>query len=503
MLKLPYLFQKITMKKPTIYILTTLLLIGLPIFTHAQDTKPLSGEHITKNLTQTIFDSLIITFPKGWETRITTIRTEELDNGKTAQTTNFGFAGKGELLTIIKIPTADWNEINNSGNKYKLFSEKDGNIFAYTASIDSSIEETSKIQWIINNIIVQKQPLKDVSETTNGTAINFLTAKNIVKGYEDGTFKPANEINRAELMKIIVTSKGQKPVIDAYSDCFTDVKLEWFAPYICYAKEQNWVKGYDDSTFKPGQLVNKAEAIKMIVSAHGFELPETVTQAPFNDIDPTAWFAPFVETAKTNGLLTQTEENYGIAENITRGEVAENIYRALLVNLVPEAETFTPTEDSNFPEIDTESTGLTPTLADHAIFLSEPFKFSIEYPKNYFYGTVETEDESIIRRYEFGSNPIDEEIGQYSLELRNTSAPDGTILTLNGKELTLSYTETEVNIYYTDAKNRLYRLNGPIELDEELQNLATTIEIYDTIPSSSAPQAHQTSEEAFSTEPTI
>ncbi len=46
-------------------------------------------------------------------------------------------------------------------------------------------------------------------------------------------------------------------------NCFPDVRAEWFAKYVCYAQEQGIVKGYPDGKFKPAQNVNLVEGLKM------------------------------------------------------------------------------------------------------------------------------------------------------------------------------------------------------------------------------------------------
>ncbi len=47
-------------------------------------------------------------------------------------------------------------------------------------------------------------------------------------------------------------------------NCFSDVKgSDWYVPYVCTAKAYEFVSGYKDGTFKPAQNVNFAEALKM------------------------------------------------------------------------------------------------------------------------------------------------------------------------------------------------------------------------------------------------
>lgn len=88
----------------------------------------------------------------------------------------------------------------------------------------------------------------DVSTThDNYRAIQYLKENNVVDGYPDGTFQPERVLNRAELMKLLVTSQGFSPDPNTYKNCFPDVGEEWFAVYVCYAKEQGWVQGYSDN----------------------------------------------------------------------------------------------------------------------------------------------------------------------------------------------------------------------------------------------------------------
>ena len=56
--------------------------------------------------------------------------------------------------------------------------------------------------------------------------------------------------------------------------CFTDVQTnQWYTKYICYGKEKGWVKGYDDGTFKPNQEVSFVEGLK--ITYMGFDLGYT------------------------------------------------------------------------------------------------------------------------------------------------------------------------------------------------------------------------------------
>lgn len=182
----------------------------------------------------------------------------------------------------------------------------------------------------------------DVTEdSTNFEAIEYLAGTGTLEGYEDGSFQPDKTVNRAELMKILVVGQGIDPDPTVYQNCYPDVTTDWYAPYVCYADEQGWVNGYPDNTFLPGNVVNKVEALKMIVNAFGWtdQLPTVVNETLFNDTDSFAWYAPYLYVAKTTNLLEVAYGDYNPAGEMNRGGVSEYFFRATVVDTM-EAEAY-------------------------------------------------------------------------------------------------------------------------------------------------------------------
>lgn len=165
----------------------------------------------------------------------------------------------------------------------------------------------------------------------NAIAICALKESMILKGYPDGTFKPLNTVNRAELLKILVEGIGVLPTNTKFSNCFPDVLTEWFAPYVCFAKEQGFVSGYPDGTFKPGNTVNKVEALKMVLNTYGMPIPEQATKSSFKDVQLDDWFASYVEVANELHLLQESGNFYKPDAGMTRANISEIIYRMLMV----------------------------------------------------------------------------------------------------------------------------------------------------------------------------
>jgi len=163
--------------------------------------------------------------------------------------------------------------------------------------------------------LAQTETFSDVYSThINNDAITYLRGANVVQGYEDGSYKPENRINRAEFIKIIVAAKTKNPT---GSYCFTDVKNEWYAKYICTAKNLGYVQGYDDGTFKPGDYINFAEASKIVTKAFGVKSDTTGTN--------NEWFAGYVKGLENENAIPTTIQAFD--KDITRGDMAEVIWR--------------------------------------------------------------------------------------------------------------------------------------------------------------------------------
>ena len=66
-----------------------------------------------------------------------------------------------------------------------------------------------------------------------------------------------------------------------------------------YLKAQGVLQGYADGTFKPSQAVNRAEAIKILVSplVSAADL-KTYTSSVFSDVAASAWYVSYVEAAR-------------------------------------------------------------------------------------------------------------------------------------------------------------------------------------------------------------
>jgi hypothetical protein len=165
-------------------------------------------------------------------------------------------------------------------------------------------------------------------------AISSLVDQEILQGYDDGTFKPDQEVNRAEAVKIVLLGMGLE--VDESSVAglvFSDVAEDsWFYEEVGTAVSMGIVNGYDDNTFLPGQTVNRAEAMKMLTLAAGVGELSSDGSSPFADVGSDAWYSGYAAYARTwNVEPPQTNGLWEPGENVTRANISEMVYRMQLV----------------------------------------------------------------------------------------------------------------------------------------------------------------------------
>lgn len=93
-------------------------------------------------------------------------------------------------------------------------------------------------------------------------AISTMVNAGIIQGYEDGTFRPNNNITRAEFAAI--ASRFMSSGYDVEEDLFTDIANHWARENINDAAMTQWIHGYPDGTFLPDQAITRAEAVTLV-----------------------------------------------------------------------------------------------------------------------------------------------------------------------------------------------------------------------------------------------
>ena len=142
--------------------------------------------------------------------------------------------------------------------------------------------------------------------------ISTMSTLGIITGYPDGTFKPNKPITRAEFAAIAArfdeTQSGK-------SATFSDVIGHWAAKEIGIAYYNDWIKGYPDGTFKPDQNITRAEAMTLInrVLERKPESPAdllTNMNKWTDNLDTSKWYYLDVQEATNSHSYTRKTFNY-------------------------------------------------------------------------------------------------------------------------------------------------------------------------------------------------
>ncbi|MBD3327788.1 hypothetical protein GF340_00630 [Candidatus Peregrinibacteria bacterium] len=158
----------------------------------------------------------------------------------------------------------------------------------------------------------------------NAYALLYMKERAFIKGYDDGTFLPEQPVNRAEFVKMVITAQNLYPHKINHSNCLPDVSGQWFAPYVCFAKNKGWISN-EEKPFVPDRKITRAEAIKIALGAFSYRIEGN---------DDQDWYEPHLEAAGNlqilNGLF-EDDEMFDPHVEISRAEAAELLFRLLVI----------------------------------------------------------------------------------------------------------------------------------------------------------------------------
>lgn len=163
-------------------------------------------------------------------------------------------------------------------------------------------------------------------------AIKYVKQKGVFGGYQDGTFKPEQVISRVEVLKVSLKTANRQILQTSGSLAYSDLEPSaWYVPYVATAQQNGITRGYIGGFFRPNQNVTRAEFLKILLLATPVSISPIVTTSPYSDVAPDEWYAVFAQFSKEKNLLPDTANGFKPNEEITRGEVAEIIYRLLVI----------------------------------------------------------------------------------------------------------------------------------------------------------------------------
>lgn len=285
--------------------------------------------------------------------------------------------------------------------------------------------------------------------TVTSEAVELLSNLDILDGFEDGTYKPSQIVTRAEMAKIICEML-ELTANTASTQVYNDVPItHWAAGYINTISAMGIICGYGNGNYGPEDTVTYEQAIKMVVCALGYE-PMASSKGSY----PSGYLA----VASTINLLDNVKAS-------NRGDIAILVYNALQTPVMEQTafgsnDVYKPFDGSNGTEYRTLltsrniyiATGVVDTLVDN-----EKINFTI---------TKDSDD----KEFEQGDTPkflinnskikdyIYQEVKVYVEEKRNEYSVIGIEETRTGEILTIISDDiktltNDTITYFVDAEN--------------------------------------------------
>ncbi len=157
--------------------------------------------------------------------------------------------------------------------------------------------------------------------------IKYFVEKKNINGYKDWTFRPTNNVTRAESLKIIFWALNLWLSNNTWT-IFTDVNIQsWENTYINTALDLQ-VINKETTQFYPWRNVSRAEALKIILNLAKVDLTQA-SNTKINDVIDTDWSAPYVKYWVDNGLIFLNNWNFNPNKPLTREELLLILYRYL------------------------------------------------------------------------------------------------------------------------------------------------------------------------------
>ena len=192
------------------------------------------------------------------------------------------------LASGILLGSVSGNAMSDIGNSWaKPYIERLANKGIITGYTDGTFkpdknitrEEASKIisEYIGNSEASGNGNLSDIENRWSTKFIKHLVSKGIVTGYTDGTFKPEKNITRAEFATIVcryLESEGLVDGVDTSEVNLWDIESNWAKEYIKKMAAKGYINGYPNGSFKPNNLITRAEVSAIVALMDGAEKPE-------------------------------------------------------------------------------------------------------------------------------------------------------------------------------------------------------------------------------------
>ncbi|NUN64635.1 DUF1565 domain-containing protein [Pseudanabaena biceps] len=245
-------------------------------------------------------------------------------------------------------PTVDLGTINNPGQNI-FQNNKQSDINNASGVTVTAIGNQVDPKRIIGSVEIV-QPTSPISSPTTPTVqvtftdvpsnywaqtfIQELAARNIIKGFPDGSFRPNAPVTRAQFAALL--SQAMNKPVSRGSVTFKDVvSTYWAASAIQKAYTTGFMSGYSATTFRPNENISRVQILVSLANGLGYAptKPNELTLQAFTDTATIPAYARnSVAAATENGMVVNYPNLKLLNPNqpATRAEVAAFIYQSLV-----------------------------------------------------------------------------------------------------------------------------------------------------------------------------
>ena len=242
--------------------------------------------------------------------------------------TIFGMVVEG-LEIVDKIAKVETGSNNRPAEDVVVYG-----ISAVESSADAEVEIKTEAKVGITSDLV----FPDIDPISlEGKSAIELEKRSVIGGFPDGEFKGELLVTRAEAAKMLMNLLVPGEVFTETSGLFSDtIDGGWYMPFVSESARRGVINGYPDGTFRPGEGVNRAELSKMMVEA--FELPKNWPHS-FDDINDSDWFYPYMGAADYYDFFPKQIGSFSAGDKLSRNEVAVALYQYIQLGNQPETST--------------------------------------------------------------------------------------------------------------------------------------------------------------------
>ena len=220
------------------------------------------------------------------------------------------------------------------GSKVDIYEKKDG---WYKINYNNSYGFVSGSYIKLDSADVTPPPLPPTEDLDNKftdidnhwakKAILDFANKSYINGYSDNTFRPNDDITRAEFVKVVNKVFGLTLNGEIEELKFEDVNPEgWYYTDLCIGVQAGYINGYSDNTFRPNGKITRQEAAAIVTSIAKLSGDGILEFVDNDEIAP--WAKSSVDALNDNKIMGGYEDNtFRPKKSITRAEAVSTLDR--------------------------------------------------------------------------------------------------------------------------------------------------------------------------------